>query len=621
MQKIFTSFATSKSSSRNASSLDRSTLSDKSTGQFKVNQQVILNEGKHCLYPGAVSRPYVGLSLPSWYRPKASSTILRRRLRSRQWVTYQVEVTPDRKRPRKSCLSSGVKIGQSEPRNSGKMEKSSNPKYHLVHGYVSDVEGVDAVTGEDEVDSTEPHQKVKLIVLLLMIPSIAVMFYSQTKFRRESNVVGDLSGLGLPPNYLSSGIGSGSFGSRDFNSRFNPIYDHQMRSEHADEYDPFDNAPNEKDQNDYQNDQQSNENEQLNSGFPVNIFNDEFKDENKAEESKSIGNDDFSKEMYSPEQMKIMNLKTVDEYKVIFYENNDPYNVNHLSLSNEFPFSHCTDEKRCLITNDVTLINISDALIFTDPNHPSPNKLKSLSSSTETTLITIFYQLTPTQLKPKLNYNLTLTYSHLSNITYRPFLIEKSLTDGVPLQSSNSLSSENVNGSSAFNLWRNKRKLVLIVTSNCTVDQLLVRMATIMERIGIDVDLVSLCDYCPKLNKVTEFSLEKVSLESCLETLFEPYLFLFDWQPYLCCFINALDFTSLHDLGDLLNLIASDLNQYQSYIKWTETHEISMQRQDLCSLCSYLHGNHSVINKMSSSYTNNSECVFWKKVYSFSELS
>ncbi|XP_053206828.1 RGS domain-containing serine/threonine-protein kinase A-like isoform X1 [Panonychus citri] len=718
--KTSSTTTTSSTTSCNRIFCEKSTqIGENDVDIIKLQQQFALTSNQHQQLP---SKNYVGLMLPQWYRPKAPSTLLRRRTRSKQWVTYEVEVNPGRKKlinktinvsstinnqlesKKESTKINSLQNSLINPVNLNQIKSSSTnarkgsmPRYHLMKGFVSDVDdNTDGQGVDNGIDDTEPQQKVKLAVLLLMIPSIVVMFYSQTKFRRESNVVGDLSGLGLPHNYLSNGLGPGSFGSRDFTSKFNPLHDYQMKSEQTNDYDPFDNLHyHQQPKTNHNHDQIKHEKNKdhtfdelskMNTEQSANSNNQE-NNNNQANQKETIkstviveGKDkdtnDYDESTSESKLMriKINNLKINSDYKVIIYENANQFNnYNHLSTS-ESMFSHCPNEheKLCLITNDINLINISDAIIFTD-HHLHPNE-QLTQTIVNNHLISIFYSLSPIEWSKSLQskFNLTLTYHYQANITYRPVLVEKKLIDGVREQNQdntdqrNGQSSDKINetNESAFDLWRNKRKLVLIVTSDCNIDQELITFATIMERLGIDIDLVSLCDkkVCPSL-------IDDKSLELCFKSIAEPYLFLFDWQSLICpqfvspfvylalstnlipivahpiifneddynlpksSFINSLHFSTLHELGDHLNLIASDLNQYSTYIQWKQTHEISLARNDLCHLCSVLHGDQSVLNsqhilndKLTHPKDNhekqsvNQQCVYWKNVYTFTEL-
>ncbi|XP_053206829.1 RGS domain-containing serine/threonine-protein kinase A-like isoform X2 [Panonychus citri] len=618
--KTSSTTTTSSTTSCNRIFCEKSTqIGENDVDIIKLQQQFALTSNQHQQLP---SKNYVGLMLPQWYRPKAPSTLLRRRTRSKQWVTYEVEVNPGRKKlinktinvsstinnqlesKKESTKINSLQNSLINPVNLNQIKSSSTnarkgsmPRYHLMKGFVSDVDdNTDGQGVDNGIDDTEPQQKVKLAVLLLMIPSIVVMFYSQTKFRRESNVVGDLSGLGLPHNYLSNGLGPGSFGSRDFTSKFNPLHDYQMKSEQTNDYDPFDNLH-------YHQQPKTNHNH----------------DQIKHEKNKDHTFDELSK----------MNTEQSAN-------SNNQENNNNQANQKETIKSTVIVEGKDKDTNDYD------------------------ESTSESKLMRI-----------KIN-NLKINSDYKANITYRPVLVEKKLIDGVREQNQdntdqrNGQSSDKINetNESAFDLWRNKRKLVLIVTSDCNIDQELITFATIMERLGIDIDLVSLCDkkVCPSL-------IDDKSLELCFKSIAEPYLFLFDWQSLICpqfvspfvylalstnlipivahpiifneddynlpksSFINSLHFSTLHELGDHLNLIASDLNQYSTYIQWKQTHEISLARNDLCHLCSVLHGDQSVLNsqhilndKLTHPKDNhekqsvNQQCVYWKNVYTFTEL-
>lgn len=140
-----------------------------------------------------------GLRLPRYYRARAWSTVRRRWLRSRQWVTIEVEDLETKNRKGDSQTFSQVY-------HSGLPIQAQRSNHRHA------------------VRKTKEDSKFQLRMLIMMIPSFAFMFYMQNKLTSGSNVVsGD--GSNLPVDFALNLLTRGSHYGHHGNGKMDQIVD------------------------------------------------------------------------------------------------------------------------------------------------------------------------------------------------------------------------------------------------------------------------------------------------------------------------------------------------------------------------------------------------------------
>jgi len=145
-----------------------------------------------------------GLCLPAYYRPRANSSILRRRIRAKQWTNLdtsnstQVAVS---RRKRQQQISVN---GQTLQHSNVVVSSSSNQVVNR---------------GDTEEMPVNAQMRMKIGLALLMLPSLMVMMYSQHHLYSDSNSV-DASAFGFPGFPGSGGGSGGRHSSQDFRRHF-----------------------------------------------------------------------------------------------------------------------------------------------------------------------------------------------------------------------------------------------------------------------------------------------------------------------------------------------------------------------------------------------------------------
>ena len=265
------------------------------------------------------------------------------------------------------------------------------------------------------------------------------------------------------------------------------------------------------------------------------------------------------------------------------------------------PFRKCP-VRQCFTTNDRSLLNQSDAVIF----HIRDLDMNDMPDKRLIHQRWIFYLLeSPIYTYRSLAdlggvFNWTMTYRHDSDIQ-RPYSV------GIPLQK---LLLPNEKDEVSFHqLLAGKTKKVAWFVSNCRTNSLRELYVSKLKNY-IEVDIYGACSIKQCLNRVL-----------CYNMLAKEYKFYLAFENSICrdyvtekffnslrysvvpvvlgganytseiskdAFINIADFESPRHLADYLNLLDKNLTAYERYFHWRRG-RVPHQNRPFCDLCRMLH--------------------------------
>ena len=292
------------------------------------------------------------------------------------------------------------------------------------------------------------------------------------------------------------------------------------------------------------------------------------------------------------------------------------------------PFLEC-QVRQCFTTNDRSLLNQSDAVIF----HIRDLSMSDLPNMRFGHQRWIFFLLeSPSNTYRSLDnldslFNWTMTYRQDSDI-YRPY------STGIPLQ--DLLLSNEKDVASLRQLLAGKTKKVAWFVSNCRTDSYRELYVSKLRK-HIEVDVYGACSNTTCLSRVP-----------CYNMLARDYKFYLAFENSLCqdyvtekffnslrysvvpvvlgganyssliskdAFINVADFESPRHLANYLNLLGKNMTAYENYFHWRRK-EIPAQSQPFCDLCQMLN-NSSLPSKSYENVGNwwfgKSHCLEYKK--------
>ncbi|XP_074594807.1 uncharacterized protein LOC141850153 [Brevipalpus obovatus] len=524
----------------------------------------------------------IGLHLPDQYRLRAWSTVRRKWIRSRYWITIDVDndnvhyKSLVREKSGKSSTSSctinnyacmPVKNSNSRPYSVTRQRHSSclyirQPK---VNNYNNNNNNNNSVANNLQ---HKPESRSKLTMLLMMIPSLVMMFYWQNKFNSSSSNVINADGSTISPEHALGLLGGKGFNHfRQFPGFPGGLHPGSFRDPHL--------IPDNPDDED-------------GDGPPLPSFEPSHQpntDQDKLNRDNHESREDSTNESSHFHESKLDEYKKLD-YKLILCwdkcENVNPSNsTNEPSLSTDFNGKFIDlkcFESKCLLANDHNLSEISDAIIFrksltiTDAAsgplilnrkpeqqwilHKSDDLCNNVSnnsfgddesgavnseahlknghqnSDTNSIVYNITWTSSSSSNKKKSSTSSTSSTSHDHTVLYRLKFLPKIWPSNRPIEWRE------------FNVWRKKRKMVLFIRQNCSPD---IRFDDFINELSnyIEVDTVDNCDHHIKFthqtnngdengsNADTDTESVNIDRETFLHDI-RDYFFILNLRAWMC---------------------------------------------------------------------------------------